>query len=78
MLAADLVKRIPDTLEPRVRPQVIDVPARALGYLRVVRDAGAYPSRPEGAAHIYVEAAAKFEGAEFPDLDQLLPGTAED
>ncbi|SPE24713.1 hypothetical protein SBA2_210009 [Acidobacteriia bacterium SbA2] len=78
MLATDLAQGIPDALEPRVRAQVIDVPVRPPRYPPVVRDASTYPSRPEGAAHIYVEAASKLEGAEFPDSDQLASGTKED
>ena len=36
------------------------------------------PPGPERAAYVNVEAASKFESAEFPDLDQLVSGTKED
>ena len=61
-----------------MRPQVIDVPVRPRRYLRVVRDAGAHPSRSERAADVNVETPAQFERAEFSDVDQLVSGTTED
>ena len=78
MLTTIASKRVADAVEPRVSPQVIDVPVRPLGYLPVVRDAGAYASRPEGAADIYVEAPSQLEGTELPDADQLISGTKKD
>jgi len=78
MFATDLAKRVPHAVEPRVMPQVIDVPVRPRRYHRVMRDAGADASRSEGAAHIDVEPASKLKGSEFPDLNQLAPGTEED
>jgi hypothetical protein len=78
MFAANPAIGVPDPVESGVRPQVIDVPVRPLRCLLVVRNAGAHASRPEGAAHINVEAGSKLEGTELPDLDQLVPGTIED
>jgi len=78
MLATIVAKRVADAVEPRVSSQEIDVPVRPWRDLLVVRDAGAYPSRPEGAAHVNVEAASKFERTELPDLDQPISGTKQD
>jgi hypothetical protein len=44
----------------------------------MVRDAGPHASRPQGAANINVETSSKLQQAEFPDLDQLIPGTEKD
>ena len=61
-----------------MEPQVIDVPVRLLRHLLMVRDAGPHPSRPQGAANVNVETSPKLQWAEFPDLDQLIPGTKKD
>lgn len=78
MLATDPAVRVSEAVELHLRAQVIDVPVRPERYLCVVRDAGAHSSRSPGAAHIYVEAASKLDGTEFPDLNPLIAGTRED
>jgi len=78
MLATRLLVRSPNPLEPRVGPQIINMPVRSLRQLLVVRKAGPQASRPQGAAHVNVEASTQFEGTELPDLNPLLTGTKED
>jgi hypothetical protein len=78
MLATNPAMGIPDPVEPRMGPQVINVPVRPPRHLLMVRDAGPHPTRPQGAAHVNVETTAQLEGAESPDLDQLIPGTKKD
>jgi hypothetical protein len=78
MLATNRVVRIPDAVEVGMGPQEINVPVRWLRHLPMVREAGSHTSRPDRAAHIKVETSSKLQGAEFPDLDSLLPGTKKD
>jgi hypothetical protein len=78
MLAANPVVRIPDPVEAGIGAQVINVPVRLLRHLLMVREAGSQTSRPEGAAQVNVETSTKPQGAEFPDLDALFPGTKKD
>jgi hypothetical protein len=44
----------------------------------MVRDAGSDTSRPDRAAHVNVEAAAKLQWAELPYLDRPFMGTEKD
>jgi hypothetical protein len=78
MLATNPVVRIPDPVEAGMGPQVINVPVRSLRHLLVVRDASPHASGPQGAANINVGTSSKLQQAEFPDLDQLIPGTKKD
>jgi hypothetical protein len=78
MLATNPVARIPDVFEAGVGPQIINVPVRSLRRLLMVYDAGSDTSRAERAADVNVETPSKLQGAEFPDLDQLIPGTKKD
>jgi hypothetical protein len=78
MLATDPVVRIPDPLEAGMGPQVINVPVRSLRHLLMVSDTSSDASRPNRAANVNVETSSKLQWAEFPDLDQLLPGTKKD
>jgi len=78
VFATNRIVRIPDAVEPRMGPQVIDVPVRPRRNLPVVRDAAADASRPQGTADINVETSSQLEYAESPNLDQLIPGTKED
>ena len=78
MLATDLVVRIPDPVEASVGTQVINVPVRSLRHLLMVRDTGLHTSRPHRAANVNVETSSELQRAEFPDLDQVIPGTKKD
>jgi hypothetical protein len=78
MLATNPVVRIPDPVETGMGSQVINVPVRSRRQLLMVRDAGSDTPRPDRAAHVNVETSSKLQWAEFPDLDQLSPGTEKD
>jgi hypothetical protein len=78
MLATNPAARIPDPIETGVGAQVINVPVGAWRQLLMVRDAGPDTSRPDRAADVNVETSLKLQLAEFPDLDQLSPGTEKD
>jgi hypothetical protein len=78
MLATNRAVRIPDPVEAGVGSEVINVPARLLRHLLVVRDASPDASRPQGATNINVETASKLQRPELPDLDQPLQGTEKD
>lgn len=78
MLATNPVVGIPDPLEADMAPQVINVPVRPRRHLLMVRDSRPHTSRPQGAAHVNVETSSKLERAEFPNSDQLSPGTKKD
>jgi hypothetical protein len=78
VLATDPVVRIPDPLEAGMGPQVIDVPVRSLRHLLMVSDTGSDTSWPDRAANVNVKTSSKLQWAEFPDLDQLIPGAKKD
>ena len=78
MLATNPVVRIPDPIETGMGSQVINVPLGARRQLLMVRDAGPDTSRPGRAADVNVDTSSKLQWAEFPDLDQLSPGTEKD
>ena len=77
MLATGPAMRRPNPVEPRVRPQKINMPVRSVRHLLMVRDAGPQASRPQGAADVNVEASTQFEWTEFPNLNPLLARTKE-
>ena len=59
MLTTNRIVRIPDALEPRMGPQVINVPVRPLRYPPMVRNSGADASWPQGTANINVETSSQ-------------------
>jgi hypothetical protein len=78
MLPTNRSVRIPDAVETRMEPQVINVPVRPLRPRPMVRHAGSHASRAQCTADINVETASQPKYAESPNLDQLIPGTKED
>lgn len=61
--------RVPDSCQPRVPAQVVDMPAGALGAPGMVADAGTETSGTEGTTDVQVVSRLKGELAEAADAD---------
>ena len=63
---------VPDSVEPGLGPQVVDVPMRTLEALPVMRDPRAEPSRPECAANVKVESGLQSHQGQATDSDERI------
>jgi hypothetical protein len=60
---------VPDPFGIGVRPQVVNVPMGAAGWLQMVPEPGTETSRAMGAADVHVESGLKLQAAKLADTD---------
>jgi hypothetical protein len=78
VLTVPLIVAKPNTVNPGVRSQVVDVPVGPRGWLLVVGDSGTQTCRPQCAPEVNVIPALKLHRSQAPDLNTGITRAGED